>query len=243
MTPRTTIPVARWTADGSTAVRVLASEGALVAINFRRSEARAARVKELIERDGGVAELFPAEVTDAEHVKAMVAVVNARFGRIDVLVSNAAIGFPMRSFLEHEWTDVQRKLSDEVAQLFFLCKEVVPGMIDHGEGSVVSVSSAMSKSHGRGFVTHSAAKAALDAFVRSLAAELGPHGIRVNTVAPGLILTDATANLPASVKDSASAWSPLRRNGAAGAILFYASDLSRYIAGSYQPVDGGMTML
>jgi NAD(P)-dependent dehydrogenase (short-subunit alcohol dehydrogenase family) len=105
----------------------------------------------------------------------------------------------------------------------------------------------MSKSHGTGFISHSAAKAALDAFVRSLAAELGPDGIRVNTVAPGLILTDATANLPPSVKESAAAWSPLRRNGVArdvaGAILYYASDLSRFVTGAYQPVDGGMTML
>jgi NAD(P)-dependent dehydrogenase (short-subunit alcohol dehydrogenase family) len=80
-----------------------------------------------------------------------------------------------------------------------------------------------------------------------LAYELGPDGIRVNTVAPGLIITDATANLPPAIKESAAAWSPLRRNGVAqdvaGAILFYASDMSQYITGSYQAVDGGMTML
>lgn len=232
---------------GSNAARVLAAQGAKVAINFRRSEERAARVKEVIESEGGVAELFPADVTDRDQVRAMVAAVIARFGRIDVLVSNAAIGFKMKPFLEHEWEDFQRKVNDEVAQLFFLCKEVVPEMVARGEGSIVSVSSAMSKSHGQGFIAHSAAKAALDAFVRSLAAELGPQGIRVNTVAPGLIITDATANLPPAVKESAAAWSPLRRNGVArdvsGAILFYASDMSRFITGSYQAVDGGMTML
>jgi amino acid adenylation domain-containing protein len=232
---------------GSNAARVLAAQGAKVAINFRRSEDRAARVKEVIESEGGVAELFPADVTDREQVRAMVAAVIERFGRIDVLVSNAAIGFKMKPFLEHEWEDFQRKVNDEVAQLFFLCKEVVPEMVARGEGSIVSVSSAMSKSHGQGFIAHSAAKAALDAFVRSLAAELGPQGIRVNTVAPGLIITDATANLPPAVKESAAAWSPLRRNGVArdvsGAILFYASDMSRFITGSYQAVDGGMTML
>lgn len=232
---------------GSTAARMLASHGAKVAINFRRSVERAARVKEVIEAEGGVAELFPADVTDQDQVVAMVDAVLARFGRIDVLVSNAAIGFQMRPFVDHDWSDFQRKVNDEVAQLFFLCKAVVPGMVSRGEGSIVSVSSAMSKSHGAGFISHSAAKAALDAFVRSLAAELGPDGIRVNTVAPGLIITDATANLPPSVKESAAAWSPLRRNGVArdvaGAILYYASDLSRFVTGAYQPVDGGMTML
>lgn len=232
---------------GSTAAMLLASHGAKVAINYRKSEDRARRVKQLIEDDGGEAELFQADVTDRAQVDRMVADVLATFGKIDVLVSNAAIGFKFRSFLEFEWEDFQRKVNDEVAQLFFLCKAVVPGMVERGEGSIVSVSSAMSKSHGEGFVSHSAAKAALDAFVRSLAAELGPSGIRVNTVAPGLIITDATANLPPSVKESAAAWTPLRRNGVArdvaGALLFYASDMSRFVTGSYQPVDGGMTML
>ncbi len=232
---------------GSTAARLLASQGAKVMINFRRSAARAERVKEIIEAEGGVAELFPADVTDMQQVRTMVDAVLAKFGRIDVLVSNAAIGFQMQPFVDHEWGDFQRKVNDEVAQLFFLCKAVVPGMIARGEGSIISVSSAMSKSHGAGFIAHSAAKAALDAFVRSLAAELGPEGIRVNTVAPGLIITDATANLSPAVKESAAAWSPLRRNGVArdvaGAILFFASDLSRFVTGGYQPVDGGMTML
>ncbi|MBK9577579.1 MAG: amino acid adenylation domain-containing protein [Fibrobacterota bacterium] len=232
---------------GSTAAILLASQGAKVAINFRKSEARALRVKELIESEGGIAELFQADVTVQEEVDAMVAMVLAKFGKIDVLVSNAAIGFKMRSFLEFEWEDFQRKVNDEVAQLFFLCKAVAPAMVAQGTGSIISVSSTMSKSHGNGFISHSAAKAALDAFVRSLAAEFGPSGVRVNTVAPGLILTDATANLPPSVKDSAAAWTPLRRNGAArdvaGAILYFASDMSKFVTGSYQAVDGGMTML
>jgi NAD(P)-dependent dehydrogenase (short-subunit alcohol dehydrogenase family)/acyl carrier protein len=232
---------------GSTAARLLASQGAKVAINYRKSQARANRVKELIESDGGVAELFPADVTDFDQVKKMVDDVLAAFGKIDVLVSNAAIGFKMQPFVEHDWQDFQRKVNDEVAQLFFLCKAVVPAMTTNGGGSIISVSSAMSKSHGQGFIAHSAAKAALDAFVRSLAAELGPDKIRVNTVAPGLIITDATANLSPAVKDSVAAWSPLRRHGLArdvsGAILFYASELSQYITGSYQAVDGGLTML
>jgi len=232
---------------GSTAALLMASHGAKVAINYRKSEDRAKRVKELIEADGGEALLCPADVTDRAAVERMVARVIAEYGKIDVLVSNAAIGFKFKSFLEFEWPDFQRKVNDEVAQLFFLCKAVLPVMIERGEGSIVSVSSSMSKSHGEGFISHSAAKAAIDAFVRSLAAELGPSGIRVNTVAPGLIITDATANLPPSVKESAAAWTPLRRNGVArdvaGALLYYASDLSRFVTGSYQPVDGGMTML
>jgi NAD(P)-dependent dehydrogenase (short-subunit alcohol dehydrogenase family) len=120
-------------------------------------------------------------------------------------------------------------------------------MIERGGGSIVAVSSSMSRTWGNGFVAHSTAKAALDSFVRSLACELGPEGIRVNTVAPGLILTDATANLSPYLKDAASARCPLRRNGlprdVAGAVLFLASDLAQFITGSYLAVDGGFTML
>jgi amino acid adenylation domain-containing protein len=232
---------------GSAAARLIASHGAKLAINFLRNEARARRVKELIEADGGTAELFQADVTDREQISRMVESVRAKFGKIDVLVSNAAIGFKMRSFLDHDWADFQRKLDDEIGSMFHLCRAVVPDMIERGGGSIIAVSSSMSRSWGNGFVAHSTAKAGLDSFVRSLACELGPEGIRVNTVAPGLILTDATANLSPYVKDAASARCPLRRNGlprdVAGAVLFLASDLAQFITGTYLAVDGGFTML
>jgi amino acid adenylation domain-containing protein len=232
---------------GSSAARLLASHGAKVAINYLKSEARAARVKELIESDGGIVELFQADVTDPAQIAPMVEGVRAKFGKIDVLVSNAAIGFKMRSFVDHEWGDFQRKVNDELGAMFHLCKVVVPDMIERGGGSIIAVSSSMSRTWGNGFVAHSTGKAALDSFVRSLACELGPEGIRVNTVAPGLILTDATANLSPYLKDAASARCPLRRNGlprdVAGAVLFLASDLAQFITGSYLAVDGGFTML
>ena len=105
----------------------------------------------------------------------------------------------------------------------------------------------MSKGVGPGFLAHSAAKASLDSFVRTLATELGPEGIRVNTVAPGLILTDSTANLSPHLKAAAAARCPLRRNGlprdVAGAVLFLASDLSYFMTGGYLAIDGGTTML
>jgi NAD(P)-dependent dehydrogenase (short-subunit alcohol dehydrogenase family) len=105
----------------------------------------------------------------------------------------------------------------------------------------------MSKLAQPGYSAHGAAKAALDSFVRSLALELGPDGIRINTVAPGLTLTDATAAMSNHIKESAASRCPLRRNGlprdVAGAILFLASDLSQFMTGTYLPVDGGHTML
>jgi amino acid adenylation domain-containing protein len=232
---------------GSATARLMASHGAKVAINYMSNQARAERVRDLIVDEGGVADIFQADVTDPESAPRMVDAVLKEYGKIDVLVSNAAIGFKLRSFREYAWGDFQRKLDGELQSMFNLCKAVVPGMTEQGGGSIIAISSSMSKTWGTGFIAHSAAKCALDSFVRSLACELGPDGIRVNTVAPGLILTDATANLSPHTKDAASARCPLRRNGLprdiAGAVLFFASDLSQFLTGTYLPVDGGLTML
>lgn len=232
---------------GSATVRLLAAQGAKVAINYVHSRARALRVKELIESDGGTAEVFQADVTDVTETSRLVADVQDCFGPIDVLVANAAIGFKIQPFIEYSWEDFSKKVTDELKSLYFLCQAVVPGMLERKSGSIIAVSSTMSKEANDGFVAHSAAKAAVDAFVRSLALELGESGVRANTVAPGLTLTDATANLSFQRKDSAAARCPMRRNGlpkdVAGAILFLASDLSQFMTGAYLPVDGGFTML
>jgi amino acid adenylation domain-containing protein len=232
---------------GSATVRLLASQGAIVAINYVQSEARANKVRERIVEEGGTAETFQADVTDVNQVAQLVAEVRARFGPIDVLVANAAIGFKIQPFVKYNWDDFERKVTDEIKSIFYLCQAVVPEMVERKSGSIVAVSSSMSKVSTNGYIAHSTAKAALDSFVRALAGELGPDGIRVNTVAPGLTLTDATAIVTHQQRDAAAARCPLRRNGlprdVAGAVLFLASDLSQFMTGTYLPVDGGYTML
>lgn len=232
---------------GSATVRLLASQGAAVAINYLQNGMRANRVKELVEHDGGVAEVFQGDVTDPAQVTRLVGQVKERFGGIDVLVANAAIGFKVQPFLDFDWCDFERKVTDELKSIFYLCQAIVPDMVARKNGSIVAVSCAASNLAQPGFLAHSAGKAALDAFIRSLALELGPEGVRVNTVAPGLTVTDATANLPRQQKEAVAARSPLRRNGlprdVAGAVLFLASDLSQFMTGTCLPVDGGISML
>jgi amino acid adenylation domain-containing protein len=231
---------------GLATARLLAQHGAKVAINYRDSEKQAQHAKGLIEAEGGIAEIFKADVTHAADVAELVAAIRRRFERIDVLVANAHINFRGRAFVEYEWSDLERKVSDELKAIFYPCKAVVPEMLARGNGSIVAMSSTLSKRSTNGFIAQSTAKAALDAFVRGLAAELGPGGIRVNTVAPGVTLTDAAVPMPPNAKDAIAGRSPLRRNGLpedmAGAVLFLASDLSRFMTGAYLPVDGGFTM-
>jgi NAD(P)-dependent dehydrogenase (short-subunit alcohol dehydrogenase family)/acyl carrier protein len=226
---------------------LLAEHGAKVAINYRDSEKQARSVKEQIEAAGGTAEIFQADVTDAADVAELVAAVHRRFERIDVLVANAHINFRHRPFVDYVWSDLERKVSDELKAVFFPCQAVAPEMLRRKSGSIVAVSSSLSKRTNEGFLAQSTAKAAVDAFVRALASELGPGGVRVNTVAPGLTLTDAAIPMPEVNKVFIASKSPLRRNGVpedmAGAVLFLASDLSQFMTGTYVPVDGGLTML
>lgn len=232
---------------GSATVRLLASHGAKVAINYVHNEARAQHVRDIINQEGGIAETFQADVTQQDQVTQLVNAVRSRFDRIDVLVSNAAIGFKIQPFVNYDWNDFERKLMDELKSMFYLCQAVLPEMIERKSGSIIAVSSSMSKATNNGYIAHGTAKAALDAFVRALANETGPDGVRVNTVAPGLTLTDATAVISHQQRDAAATRCPLRRNGlprdVAGAVLFLASDLSEFMTGTYLPVDGGFTML
>jgi len=232
---------------GSATVRLLANHGAQVAINYVQNEARAQRVRDIINQEGGTAETFQADVTQRDEVQQLVQSVRARFGKIDVLVSNAAIGFKIQPFLDYDWDMFERKVTDELKSMFYLCQAVIPEMVARKSGSIIAVSSSMSKVTNNGYIAHGTAKAALDSFVRALANEIGPDGVRVNTVAPGLTLTDATAVVSHQQRDAAASRCPLRRNGlprdVAGAVLFLASDLSQFMTGAYLPVDGGFTML
>ncbi len=226
---------------------LLAEHGASVAINYRDSEAQARRLRDQIVARGGNAEVFGGDVTDAAEVDALVRAVRARFERIDVLVANAHMSFRHRPFVEYEWADLESKVNDELKAIFFPCRAVAPEMLERKSGSIVAVSSSLSKRGNQGFLSQSTAKAAVDAFVRALAAELGPGGVRVNTVAPGLTLTDAAMPMSPIEKAKIAASCPMRRNALpddmAGAVLFLASELSQFMTGTYLPVDGGFTML
>ena len=217
------------------------------AVNYFRSEQAAHEVVEAIRGGDRRALAVRADVRDEAQVHAMVGEVTRELGPIDTLVVNASISFPMRPFIEYTWAEFQAKLNAELAAAFHCCKAVVPSMMERKAGCIVAISSGLSRQPGPGFCAHSTAKSGLDAFVRSLALELGPHGIRVNAVAPGLTETDATASLPAAHKESAARMTPMHRNGrpedVAGAVLMVASDHARHVTGAYLPVSGGALMI
>lgn len=232
---------------GAATARLLAANHAAVAVNYANHRDAGEAVVQQIRDQGGRALLVQADVTVQTEVERMVRTVTEQLGPIDIMVLNAAIYFPLQPFITYKWEDFQRKLDNELKASFFCCQAVVPGMMERKSGNIIAVSSGLSRHPGPGFVAHSTAKSALDAFVKSLAYELGPYGIRVNTVAPGLTVTDATADIPEQQKKFVAGMTPLRRVGrpedVAGAILMLASEKTGFVTGTYVPVNGGIQML
>lgn len=231
---------------GAATAKLFAAEGASVIVNyFNSKDAATAVVNEIID-NGGKAIAVQANAADHEQVKSMVSKSIETFERIDVLVLNASISFPIVPFIQFKWEDFEAKLTQELKAAFFCSQEVVPGMIERKNGNIIAVSSGLSRYPGPGFIAHSTAKSGLDAFAKSLASELGPYGIRVNVIAPGLTETDATAFQPQEMKDMIANSTPMKRLGqpedVAGAILMMASDHCGFVSGTYTPVSGGMQM-
>jgi 3-oxoacyl-[acyl-carrier protein] reductase len=226
---------------GAAVAKALAAEGVSVAVNYFGSEAAAHAVVDEILAGGGRAMTVKADARDRAQVEAMAATVQAQLGPIGLLVLNASIGFPMASFLEYPWEAFEAKLMGELGAAFHGCRAVVPQMLARKGGSIVAITSGLARNPGWGFCAHSAAKAGLEGFVRALAYELGPMGIRVNAVAPGLTLTDATAQIPEKNKDLAAAHTPLRRNGQAEDVAQAVLGILQagFVTGATLPVNGG----
>jgi 3-oxoacyl-[acyl-carrier protein] reductase len=232
---------------GAASSKLLAKHGAAVAVNYVNNDKAANDVVNEINAHGGKAIAVQADVTDYLQVKKMVEHVEKTLGNIDTLVLNASIRFPQKPFLEFEWEEFVSKYVGEMKAAWNCCKLVLPSMLEKKKGCIIAVSSGLSRRSGRGFIAHSAAKAALNSFAKSLAVELSPLGIRINVVAPGLTLTDAIKAMPEERINSMSKMIPMQRVGMpediAGGVLLMASDYSKFITGAYLPVDGGMTML
>ena len=232
---------------GAATARLLAENGAAVAVNYLSNKDAADKVVADIEKANGRAIAIQADATDVDQVKEMVARTRKELGEIDILVANANMPFPVLPFVQFKWEDFEKKLTSELKASYFSCQEIVPGMIERKEGSIVLVSSGLSRQVGPGFIAHSTAKSGLDAFGKSLATELGEYGVRVNVIAPGLVLTDATAFHPEEAKQAIAAHTPMRRvanpEDIAGAIFLMVCDHSKFITGSYTPVCGGLQMI
>jgi 3-oxoacyl-[acyl-carrier protein] reductase len=232
---------------GAATALEFARHGAAVAVNYFRSDADAKKVVDAIRDGGGRAVAVRADVRVDEQVQEMVREAEAKLGPIDTLVSNASVGFPVLPFVEYPWEAFEAKLVGELKATFSCCQALVPGMIKRKAGCIIAVSSGLSRHPGPGYCAHAAAKAGLDSFIRSLAVELAPYGIRANVIAPGATLTDALGAMTQEQLAAMARMNPTGRIGevedVAGAIAMLASDGMRYVNGAYLPVSGGALMI
>lgn len=223
----------------------LAASGWQIAV-FDIDEASAKdAADEITERHGVGAVGVRCDVTDRDSVDGAVSATESELTPVGALVNNAGITSPT-SFLEVEDAEWDRIFEVNVRGSYLVTKRVAPGMTDRGFGRIVNLSSVSAERGGGVFggVAYSAAKAGLLGFARALARELGPHGVTVNSVAPGLIDTDITAGkLPEERKAALVADIPAGRAGGvadvASLIEFLCRPDTGYITGATYDVNGG----
>lgn len=222
---------------GAAAVRAFCAAGYRVAFFYREDVSAAS---ELSEATGAMA--IQADVSDAGQVNGAFALVRERLGPVDVLVNNAGIA-QFRLFDEITDEDWRRMMSVNLDGAFYCARAVAPEMIGRRKGCILNVSSvwglmgASCESH------YAASKGAVIALTRSLAKELGPSGIRVNCVNPGVIKTDMNRDLDEDALKDLVGRTPLGRLGeasdVASALIFLAGEGAAFITGQVLGVDGG----
>ena len=237
---------------GAAIAQAFAAEGAFVVVNYLSNEAAAAEVVQRCKALGGDAWAVPADVTSEPAVQAMVAQILSELGHLDVVVNNAFAPYRFdpeqrARFWELSWGHYQTQMDGAVRAAYHVCQAVLPHFKQRGQGSIINLSSDLVEQPSVAYHDYATAKSALVGFSRNLAAELGPLGVRVNCVAPGLVSpTQASAAAKEDVKQALIAQTPLRRIATpadvAGPVLFLASDWSRFMTGQVLLVDGGLVM-
>lgn len=218
----------------------MAQAGYFIVINYKENEQAAFETLRLVEEVGGAGETCRFDVVDPDQTKENIESIIERHGPIYVLVNNAGINADGLFLMlgEKEWDNV---INTTLKGFYNMTKPVLRNMIRNKRGSIVSVSSVSGLMPNRGQTNYSAAKAGLIGASRSLAAEVARFGVKVNVVAPGLIETDMTKDIPqAEIKKAI----PMARVGkpeeVARVIRFLCSDDASYITGQTIAINGGM---
>jgi enoyl-[acyl-carrier protein] reductase III len=223
-----------------------AEAGADVIVNYVTSQSAANEVAREIQQQGRRAATVKADVSEPDDVAAMLEFVRERFGRLDILVSNAASG-GFRQLMDASPRHFENAMNTNVRALLLLTQAARP-LLERTEGraKVIAISSHGSHKALPAYGLIGASKAALESLVRHLALELGNRGVNVNAVLAGLVETDSTRGLPNSAEFFAGVndrrmmgGRPLLPRDVADSVLFLASSLSDLVQGATLVVDGG----
>jgi pteridine reductase len=220
----------------------VAARGAAVVIHYRSSRAEAEGLVAEIEAAGGRAAAVAADLERPEAVRELAGVAEAAFGRIDVLVNNAAI-FPSAPFLEVTEAEWDRTLATNLKAPFLLAQALAPGMLARGAGKIVNLADVAAFRPWPSYLPYSVSKAGLVALTQGLARALAPR-IQVNAIAPGAILFPEEWD--AARREKLLAQVPMGRAGDPEDIartVLYLIEATDYVTGAVIPVDGGRSLV
>ena len=225
---------------GAKTAELLAQNGYIVAVNYLNSSRMACKICNHIE---GIP--LCADVADYSQVLDMVNTIIQRFGRIDLLVNNAAISVT-GLFTEISESEADRLFDVNIKGTLNCSKAVLPYMIRRKSGKIINIASMWGEVGASCEVHYSTSKAAVIGFTKALAKEVGPSGIQVNCISPGVIMTDMNKHLSDDELYELKYESPLERLGApediANAVCFLASDKANFITGQVLGVNGGFVI-
>jgi 3-oxoacyl-[acyl-carrier protein] reductase len=231
---------------------LLASEGAAVAVNYRRDQEAADATVAAIEAAGGVARAYQASVDDADQDARMVDAVVADLGAIDLLVNNGGVARRGNAVADTDPAEVARVIGTHAVGPHHLCRLVLPSMRTRPRGDIVMVSSVATSHHAGKGAPYNMGKAALEALAFTLAKEERSHGIHVNVVAPGLVDTDMGKRLAQAMTGvtdirALDATSPFghvcQPIDVARVVLWLCSEGAGYVTGQRIECDGGGAVL
>ena len=197
---------------GAAIVKKLARSGYDVVLNYNQSEPKAKEIQNELQKEKINIEIYKADVSKREEVKKLIEFTLGKFKKIDVLINNAGID-QVKPFIDITDDDWNNMMQVNLNSVFYCTQEVLTTMIQRKSGCIINISSVWGITGASCEVHYSVAKAGIDGLTKALAKELGPSNIRVNSVAPGAIMTDMNKNLTKNEIEQINQEIPLERFG------------------------------
>ena len=226
---------------GSAIAKELAHKGASVIINFSQDNLGAEKTLEEIQLNGGYAKIIKKDISNSVNCKELIEEVISIFGKIDILINNAAKS-QVGLFMDFTEEDIEGLINTNLLSAMYLSKYALPYMISKNYGNILNISSIWGEVGASCEVVYSTTKGGLNLFTKSLAKEVAPFNIRVNSIAPGVINTEMNSFLSEEEKQNLIDEIPMNRFGdvseIAKAVAFLCSDDSKYLTGQIIKIDG-----
>lgn len=235
---------------GATIAKTLSQQGYNIIINYYKNKSLAEDLVSDIGSDHAIA--IQADVTNRNDIDHLIEQATQYFGKIDVVINNALVGFKFdptqqKSFTNLAWDDYQQQIDGTLKAAFNVTQSVMPQFLERQQGIIISIGTNLYQNPVVPYHEYTTAKAGLIGFTRNIAAELGKFGIRANVVSGGLLkTTDASATTTSEVFDMIAQTTPLKRvtspQDIANMVAYLASEQANGITGQNFTVDGGLTM-